>query len=369
MCVVQTNDYGYAIAAWTESFGAGGRDFWLIRTDADGNMQWNKTYGGSAWDNLGWMIQTSDGGFALVGATTDFGADYFDGWLVKTDAYGNAQWNKTYGGASWEDASSIIQTADEGYVLAGYTSSYGAGGSDYWLVRTDSAGNMLWNRTYGGVGSDVAHSLIQTDDGGFALIGETRSFGAGIYDFWLVKTDSSGNMQWNQTYGGSEADSAYSIVQTVDGGYALIGSDSFGSLFVKTDGGGKMQWNMTYGEEVGDSLISIVKTNDNGYALAGQTYSGGLYYPDFWLVKTDSSGNAQWIQTSDSGFAIVGSTVSYGAGNWDVWLVRVDGTGTIPEFSPIFILPLLTMATIIAVIICKRENALSPWKKRGVVAR
>ena len=219
--------------------------------------------------------------------------------LVATD------WNKTYGGTMDDLAYSLVQTVDGGYALAGETGSSGAGGYDVWLVKTDSSGNQLWNRTYGGTYDDAAQALVQTSDGGYALAGWTDSFGAGGYDFWLVKTDSSGNMLWNKTYGGTQNDVAYSLVQTVDGGYALAGSTvSSGAggedvWLVKTNSSGNQQWNKTYGGTQDDAAYSLVQTVDGGYALAGYTNSFGAGGEDVWLVKTDSSGNQQWNKTTE----------------------------------------------------------------------
>jgi len=204
-------------------------DFWIVKTDANGNMEWNQTYRGETNELPCSLIQTSDGGYGLVGSTfyssflTRTVHHYYDVWFVKTDASGNMQWNRTYDGGANEDAFCVIQTFDDGYAIAGYTSSFGAGGEDFWLIKTDDYGNMEWNQTYGGAEADVALSLVQTSDGGYALAGETSSFGAGDKDFWLVKVDSSGNMQGNQTYGGTGEDIAFSLVQTSDGGYAMTG--------------------------------------------------------------------------------------------------------------------------------------------------
>ena len=149
-------------------------------------MQWNKTYGGTSYDWAYALVQTSDGGYALAGRTASFGAGGDDFWLVKTDSAGNMQWNKTYGGTNDDMAFALVQTSDGGYALAGYTTSFGAGGLDFWLVKTDSAGNMQWNKTYGGTNNDMAFALVQTSDGGYALAGYTASLASGL-DFWLVK--------------------------------------------------------------------------------------------------------------------------------------------------------------------------------------
>jgi len=229
--LVKTSDGGYALTGKTLSFGAGEYDVWLVKTDGSGNMEWSRTYGGAGNDYAFSLVETSDGGFAFAGGNR----------LVKTDGSGNMEWNQTYGGTGNDAIRSLVETSDGGFALAGYTRSFGAGNYDFWLVKTDGSGNIMWNKTYGGVGYDRAYSLVETSDGGFALAGETRSYGAGNYDVWLVKTDESGNKEWNRNYGGEVNDRAYSLVEVSGGGFALVGeTDSFGAgdydfWFVRTN--------------------------------------------------------------------------------------------------------------------------------------
>jgi len=295
--LVETSDGGYAIAGYTGPFGAGIDDFFLIKTDSLGNLEWNQTYGGTSIDRACSLVQTSDGGYAILGETLSFGAGMGDFWLIKTDANGNMQWNKLYGGTDRDAAQSLVQTSDGGYAIAGYTYSYGAGSNDGWLVKTDESGNMEWNRTYGTADRDIVSSLVQTSDGGYALAGQTYSFGAGEGDFWLVKTDGSGKMEWNQTYGGTVTEGIFaSLVQTSDGGYAIAGETaSFGAenqdfWLVKTDSAGNLQWNQTYGGRFSDTARSLVQMSDGGYALAGETRSFSAGHIDAWLIKTDEQG-------------------------------------------------------------------------------
>jgi hypothetical protein len=194
--VVQTGDGGYALAGCTHSYGAGNRDVWLIETDSAGNMMWNQTYGGTEMDWGHSMVPTCDGGYAIAGETDSFGAGNDDFWLVKTDSAGNMEWNQTYGGIRWEKAYSLVQTSDGGYALLGWTNSFGADG-DYWLVKTDSAGNMEWNHTYGGSLGDIGYAVVQTVDGGYAMAGESNYYinsSYGVIDFWLVKTCAGGDV-------------------------------------------------------------------------------------------------------------------------------------------------------------------------------
>jgi hypothetical protein len=295
MC--QTSDGGYALVGDTNSSGAGDWDFWLVKTDVAGNMLWNQTYGGPGRETEPGVCQTSDGGYAMAGYTESFGAGGQDAWLVKTDASGNMEWNQTYGGTGDDYTYSVVATSDGGYAIAGSTNSFGAGSNDFWLVKTDAVGNMQWNQTYGGVGFEVEMNMIQTLDGGYAMLGLTVSFGVGGGDFWLVKTDSLGNMVWNMTYGGTGMDFGVHVLQTAEGGYAIIGyTNSFGAgandfWLVKTDVAGNMQWNQTYGGKDADEGWSLIQTSDGGYALAGNTESFGAGGKDAWLVKTDELGN------------------------------------------------------------------------------
>lgn len=313
--VQETNDGGYVVAGWTSSFSIGSSDFWLVKTDAYGNMLWNKTYGRRYADMAYSAKQTSDGGYIMAGRTASFIPEVGlrdDFWLVKTDSEGNMEWNKTYGGLDWDLACSVQQTSDGGYIVAGWTRSFGAGGSDFWVVKTDPDGNMEWNKTYGQVGFEWAYSVQQTSDGGYIVAGETSYRNM---NFWVVKTDSIGNMEWNKTYGGAEIDVATSVLQTSEGGYLVAGytySFGFGGVdfwVVKTDSMGNMEWNKTYGGRLDDFAGCVQQTSDGGYIIAGKTESIGSGEDDFWLVKTDSEGNMEWSKAcggndDDSAFSV-----------------------------------------------------------------
>ena len=371
--LIVTSDGGYAIAGWTDSYGAGEEDFWLVKTDADGNIQWNQTYGGIGRDEANCVIQTSDEGYALVGYTFSFGAGNYDFWLIKTDANGIMQWNKTFGGPATDIAYSLIETSNGDLVLAGQTISVGAESSDFWLIKTDLFGNLKLNQTFGGSSTEEAYSVIETNDGGFMIAGFTNSFGAGNYDYWLVKTDSDGELQWNQTYGGSSWDEARSVIQLNDGSYAVAGmTASYGAgsndfWLVKTDVNGNVEWNQTYGTESYEKAYSLVESSDGGFALAGYV-SYSVFENDFSLVKTDELGNMQWnktyggedwqiayslVQTSDSGYALAGETLP-SSGTVDFWLIKTDEMGNIPEFSSLTILPLFLVATLSLIVVRRK---------------
>ena len=309
------------------------------------NTLWTQTYGGTGHDIARFTQQTSDGGFILVGVTESFGSGESDFWLIKTDEIGNEEWNRTFGGENYDTAYSANQTTDGGFIIGGFTSSYGVGESDFWLIKTDENGNEEWNQTFGGLDNDKIYSVKQTTDGGFILAGYTNSYGAGESDLWLVKTDEIGNEEWNQTYGGSSYEIANSIQQTSDGGFILAGyTNSYGAgesdfWLVKTDENGNEEWNQSYdNNNESERAQSIIQANDNGFIIAGYvTYTDET--TDIWIVKTDEVGNEEWNQTfggnewdrgsaiqqtADGGFVIAGSTSSYGLGGSDFWLIRLD---------------------------------------------
>jgi hypothetical protein len=311
--VQQTSDGGFILVGWTWSFGAGGFDVWLIKTDADGNKLWDRTFGGRGSDYGYSVQQTRDGGFIIVGDTASFGAGWADVWLIKTDANGNKQWDRTFGGSGLDSGSSVQQTSDGGFILVGDTASFGAGGFDVWLIKTDADGNKLWDRTFGGGGSDWGSSVQQTSDGGFILVGYTTSFGAG--DVWLIKTDADGNKLWDRTFGGGGSDWGSSVQQTSDGGFILVGyTASFGAggfdvWLIKTDADGNKLWDRTFGGGGSDWGSSVQQTSDGGFILVGWTWSFGAGGPDVWLIKTDADGNKLWDRTFggsmvDRGFSV-----------------------------------------------------------------
>jgi predicted secreted protein len=344
-CAQQTIDGGYFIAGYTSSFGAGAADFWLVKTNSSGNLQWNKTYGRANQDEAYAAQQTTDTGYILAGSTSSIETGLLDFWLVKTDSNGQELWNNTYGGSQEDVAYSVDQTADGGYIVAGSTDSFGSGNADFWLVKTDSEGQMQWNKTYGGFYDEVGYSVQQTTDGGYAVCGYTGSLGAGYEDFWLVKTDSDGNPEWNKTYGGIDSEYAYFLQQTSDYGYIIAGSTyslttEFDMWLVKADSSGNMQWNKTIGGSLDEEAYGVRQTNDGGYVIAGFTDSFGNNR-EVYVIKTDSSGSIEWAQTyggaqkdeacaveqtSDGGYIVAGTTYSFGP-SWDpnFWLIRLAG--------------------------------------------
>ena len=228
--VRQTGDGGYVVTGGTSFSVSDLADIWILKLDGNGGIQWQKTYGGSGNDSANSIEQTGDGGYIAAGYTNSFGAGDYDIWVLKVDGNGDVLWQNTYGGTGYDFASSIRETDDGGYVVVGGTDSFGAGEMDVWVLKLDGNGDVLWEKTYGGAGIDSASSIEQTGDGGYIVAGGTRSFGAGDYDFWVLKLDGSGNIVWQKTYGGTDYDFASSIQQTSDGGYIVAGGTrSFGA--------------------------------------------------------------------------------------------------------------------------------------------
>ncbi len=290
--VKQTTDGGFIVAGYTDSFGRGYHNCWIIKTDESGNEEWNRTFGN--YDNrCNYVQQTIDGGYILAGATWLFEANnYFDVWLIKTDENGDEEWSQTYGGAYWDEACSAQQTSEGGFIMGGYTWSYGCSG-DFWLIKTDGEGNIEWNQTYGGNNIDICSSVSQTNDDGYILTGYTYSYGAGDMDFWLIKTDESGNEVWNRTFGGSSEDWAHSVQQTIDGGYIIVGgTSSFGDenlWIIKTDEDGNEEWDQTYGDSShSEKARSVDQTADGGYIVAGEISNIETGWADFLLVRVGS---------------------------------------------------------------------------------
>ena len=337
--VQQTTDGGYIIFGETESFGAGDEDVWLIKTDADGDTLWTRTYGGDSTDVSRSGQQTYDGGYIVAGMTKSFGADSGVTYLIKTDSLGDTLWTRIYGAISI--CYSIQQTSDSGYILAGgvLIGFY----EDIYLIKTDSLGDTLWTRTYGGGMGDRAHSVQQTPDGGYVVAGSTGPFG--VSNIWLLKTDANGDTVWTKTYGGASWDYSFSVQQTPDSGYIIVGTTSSFAVgdcdvwLLKTDAYGDTIWTKTYGGAQGDWARSVDQTSDGGYIITGYTNSFGAGYYDIYIIKTDAHGEAIWTrtyggpnyefsmcvqQTSDHGYIIAGQTGSFGAGSSDIWLLKVE---------------------------------------------
>jgi len=301
--VQQTSDGGYVVAGATYSFGAGGNDSWIMKLDANGVVAWQKAYGGTGVEYPNYVLQTQDGGYIVSGYTSSFGTVGLDSWIMKIDKNGGVEWQKAYGGTGRDYTSPVQQTLDGGYIVVGWTYSFGNGGVDLWLFKLDENGDIVWQKTYGGTGNEYGWFVQQTSDGGYIVVGETTSSGAGNADAWVIKLDANGNVTWQKTYGGTGDDYAYAIQQTQDLGYIVAAeTNSFGAgssdvWVFKLDTNGNVTWQKTYGGTGSEFPWFTQQTQDLGYIVAAETNSFGAGQYDGWLLKLDANGNVTWQKT------------------------------------------------------------------------
>ena len=338
----------------------GNGDAWIVAIDDTGHIKWEKCYGGSGGDVARCLYNTGDG-YIFAGTTSSNDGDVsgnhgtIDGWVVKTDPTGGISWQKCIGGTKGDVINSIKKTTDNGYILAGYTNSNdgdvsGLHGSnnDVWVVKLNSSGSIVWQKCLGGTSSDKAYAIVQTSDGGYILAATSSSNDGDVSgnhgqgDFWVVKLDDTGHIQWQRSLGGTQQDDAQSIIQTKDGGYMVVGQSSSNDgdvsgnhgntdcWVVKLSSTGATSWQKCFGGGLGESFDAVQQTYDSGYVFAGFTYSGdgdvkGIHGLDqYWVVRANNTGKLIWqkclggysnaaygvMQSIDSGYIIAGATAS-----------------------------------------------------------
>jgi hypothetical protein len=301
--IQETSDGGYVMTGYTYG------NVWLVKINSTGVMQWQRTFD-AGYDDRGYSVEeTSDGGFIITGQCEPGRPGWGDLLLLKTDKNGKQEWRRTWGiNYKQDNGNDVLQTKDGGYIIIGSTYSYGAGGYDAWLIKTNATGVAQWKKTYGGSNSDSGVSVLLAKDGGYIFAGSTYSYGAGDFDAWLVKTDSSGKEQWNMTYGGLGGESGTDVQHAPDGGYILSGSkENFGYKncdvwLIKVDSSGQEEWNRTYGSTNWECAYSVQTTSDGGYAFGGTKYVDGAK-SEFWLVRMrhlakDILENGEWTSTN-----------------------------------------------------------------------
>lgn len=342
--VVATTDGGYAILGFTQSNDGDvtdkqdeSFDYWVIKFDAQNSIEWQKTYGGSDDDRGREIIQTSDGGYAIIGtsASDDFDVTENNGsqdfWIAKLDAFGNISWQKSFGFQGDDMGLSVIQTSDSGYLLTGVldvTSSNGQGntrinttrhaGGDYWAIKLDISGNMQWTKYFGGNFTDTPEGVIETDNGDFIIAGGSDSIDTdissnkGTYDFWVIRIDSNGILAWEKSFGGTQTEEARAMVKASDGNIVIVGETRSNNIDVSGNKGaadfwiikispeGNLIWQKTLGGSGFDVARDISTTQDNGFLLTGSSRSSdgdvseNKGQNDVWIVKIDSNANIQW---------------------------------------------------------------------------
>ena len=333
--VQETTDGGYIITGTTariDPVPPHDSNVWLIKTDMNGDTLWTKSFGGSN-DDRGYSVKrTSDGGYIITGYTYSFGADSGNVWLVKTNANGDTLWTRTYRGNNHGIGYSVAQTSDDGYIITGRIWNVAANHVDLWLIKTDSFGDTLWTRIFGSIGYDEGRAVQQTSDGGYIATGVTN-YNSGFGDIWLIKTDSYGDTLWTKRFDGSGDDWSYSVQQTTDGGYIVCGyTRAYGVTYsdvwlIKTDSSGDTLWTKTFGRGVG---YCVQQTSDEGYIISGS-------WPGHSIIRTDAAGDSLWSksfwthynehcyfvqQSSDGGYIITGAIYS-SATFFDLRLIKV----------------------------------------------
>jgi len=303
--VDQTEDGGYILTGETTSYGATASSVWLIKTDSSGNEQWNRTFGENEGFHKGWAVQqTTDNGYIIAAEEWPTGSETSDGMLIKIDSSGNEEWTRFFSGPYDDGCFDAKESNDGGYIVTGFTESY-EGLWDLWLIKTDSDGNLTWARTFGGEDYEEGQSVQQTLDGGYIVTGSAQSYTPGWdYDLWLIKTDSLGIEEWNKTFGGDWADRGRCVQQTADDGYIIAGvTVLYGAGWadvwvVKVDGYGNEQWNKTFGGVDWDSGFSVKQTSYGGYIITGEIGADEFgFHAGIYLIKIDGNGNEEWNKT------------------------------------------------------------------------
>ncbi|MBS3741724.1 MAG: hypothetical protein KGY74_06350 [Candidatus Cloacimonetes bacterium] len=299
--VVQTNDGGFVVTGYKGDYDLSSWDLWLIKTDVYGNEEWNRTFGGDIFDSGEDIAQTKDGGLIVTGWTESSGAGGYDLWLLKTDSTGNEEWSKTFGGEGEDRGFAVEQTNDKGFIIAGFASLAQNGETNAWLIKTDSTGTEEWSRTFHFQYFDCAYDVTQTNDGGYAMTGSATYLSN--TSAWLLKTDENGLEQWrHDNY--NEMTASYSLAQTADAGFVITGykgsfSDSADAMVVRTDDYGFYDWSIIYDDMGNERGNSIVVTSENEYMITGYTETTSGDMSDLFLLKCTEAGNISWSKNFD----------------------------------------------------------------------
>ncbi len=351
----------------------------LIYCAKSQDIQWQKSFGGTAKDRAFSIQLTTDGGYVVTGYSFSDDGDVgenqgrSDLWVLKLDDLGDIEWKKSYGGSNWDESYAIQQATDGGYIIAGLTYSVDGdisnnrGGADYWILKLDAKGEIEWQKLYGGSENDIANAILPASGGGYIVSGYSESTDGNVtgnhngYDYWVVKLREDGEIEWENSYGGSEDDRSKAIVGTSDGGYVIAGesqssdgdvSMNFGEKdiwIIKIDSFGNIEWESSFGGSDEDFPASVNLTSDGGYIVSGGTKSidnniENNGWQDAWVIKLDNQGNLVWQQayggsksdyfncihqTDDGGYVATGASASYNIDfdNPDLWIVRLSETG------------------------------------------
>jgi hypothetical protein len=347
--VVAMPDGGYLIAGYTGNSDQYDCDVYIIKTDAFGNLVWTKTYGGAKPDFPYHMLPTQDGNYFLIGYSRSYGGGDSDILLMKIDPSGNLIWQKTYGGSGNDEGRDIVATTDGNYVIVGSSNSPGLGAQNANLIKIDPTGTVIWSKLYGGGSDDFGNSVKLCPDGGFIMLGQTFSSGAGGGDAYLVRTDVNGDTLWTKTYGGALNDEGIYVTVNPDNGYTFLIRDSSNAAMdidtriIRTDPSGNVAWNKVYGGTKKDTPKMVQPTSDGGYIVAAISRSFGWINPDMWILKFDNSGDTTWTrhyggvnhehcytvrEQPDGSYIAVGKTDSYSP-DMDPMFLKLNPNGTL----------------------------------------
>lgn len=340
--VLLNSDGDIITAGSTGSSGSGSSDAYILCVSGAGDLLWSKAIGGPQVDHAQSIVELEDGSLVFAGYTNGSGSGGYDGWLVKMDHLANVQWERYFGGADWDLIYDLQVAPDGGFLLAGSTFSTGAGSSDGWLVRTDPQGAELWSRTFGGAGDDDLRSAFVTQDGGVVVAGSRWSEVSGS-DVLVAKLDASGDPQWERTFGTDSLEFANDVIQTMDGGFSVVGTIQFEHTFnehlhLRLDPEGDSIWSHTLGQIGAQEATAHLEMPDGRFYTTGYTTTSGGGGRDTFIYRTNSAGGFDFqftyggeedelgssIAVAPDGFIIAGKTNSFGAGGWDVVIVRTD---------------------------------------------
>lgn len=299
--VVESPDGNFTVCG-NIGFGPGGSDACLMHLDPGGTQLWTMAYGGGGGEDARAIAVTRDSGYVFVGQTSSFGAGGTDVLVAKLDRFGAVQWARAIGGAANEYGTGVDTTTDGGYIVCGYTRSFGAGNNDAYFIKLSAGGAVQWTRVIGGTASDIMYDVVQTSDGGYAGGGYSSNFGAPANNFYLIRLDAAGNLSTSASYGGPSSDNGFGLIETSDGGLMLYGYTSgFGTggnegMLVKTDIDGALEWGRTYGSPAMDRIFHVVELEPGRYVATGETTTNTFGAGDQQVFKVDAQGNLIWAR-------------------------------------------------------------------------
>jgi hypothetical protein len=346
LSIIQTNDSSFIILGNTAE------DLFLLKADRFGNKLWSQYFGGSKVDVIRYLSQTLDGGFLLSGSSESYGPGESDIWIIKAYPSGLIEWNKNYGTSNNEYGGKALENNDGSLFLIGNGDISDSGDQDIWLIKTNSQGDSLWSKTYGGTGDETGHDIISLGDSSYIILGSTSSYGNGGADILLMKIDKEGAEEWSLNYGGTSDEYGQSIIETSDNGFVILSSiESYGDgnnavNVLRINSSGEIIWEKTFGGGDGVKGSNMIqRTKDENFILTFNSFDHLKNGYDTWVIKINDSGFIEWgrkfnnddsdfgyscVSTLDGGYAITGSTFNLGNGNkdfGDIWLLKTDEKG------------------------------------------